>query len=300
MEFEEFSEYICRYLEAFFEKKGEKVSVYKKGIMKNNGLRLTAVTVCRRDYDVSPTIYVENYYNQYKNIKNLDMVMKMVCEAFEDNMYEMKIDVNAYCDFDLAKENIVFRLINRNMNKKKLENMPHLPYKDLAVTFRWVVHMDGECISSAPISNSDMTRWNTDVHTLYALARKNTMRMLPLNIETLFDMLSRKYNMNEFGDITNSKMQLFIITNNMGINGAAAILYDEALQKCADRAGGNIYILPSSIHEMLFVSAEGVDNPEDLRDLIKDANIHVLPKSDILSDNLYYYDCSNKTLDIVH
>ncbi|MGN0395437.1 MAG: DUF5688 family protein, partial [Coprococcus sp.] len=272
----------------------------KNSITKNNGLELTAVTVCRKNYSVSPTIYVEAYYEQYKDTGNLEMVMQSIYKSFEDNMYERKINLDNYFDFESAKDNIVFRLVNRNMNEKNLANIPSVIFEDLAVTFRWVVDIGDESMSSVLISNNDMVRWNTNVQTLYDLAMNNTMRMFPLHIENLFEMLSRRFDLTEYSDIENEKAQLFIITNNVGINGAAAILYSGALERCSEETGGSIYIMPSSIHEMLFVSAEYVENVNELKELVREANANVVCRTEVLSDNVYYYDYTKKTLEIVH
>ena len=44
-----------------------------------------------------------------------------------------------------------------------------------------------------------------------------------------------------------------MLSNTHGINGATAVLYDGMLEECANMVGDDIYILPSSVHELLFI-----------------------------------------------
>lgn len=300
MKYEEFSDYVSKCLLRTFEERGEKVRVYKKSVIKNNGFELTALSVCREDYAISPTVYVEDYYQKYKDTGNLDMVMEDIYKSFDDKMYESKVDTDAFCNFKEIKDNIIFRLVNRSRNEKILKDIPNLPYLDLSITFRWVVNVDTDGMSSVLISNKDMERWNINIQYLFQLSIENTMRIFPLYIENLFDMLNKIYEIDAYENIRNEKGQLYIITNHIGINGASAILYPGAIEKCLEKVGTDMYIMPSSVHEMLFISAEYVEDIETLKELVEEANSTVVHCTEVLSDNIYFYDSKRKSLDIVH
>ncbi len=305
MKYEEFSDYVCKCLVRIFEERGETVRVFKKRVTKNNGLELTALMVCRKNYAISPAIYVENYFQKYKATGNLDMVMEDIYKSFDDSMYESEVDTEAFCIFEEIKDKIIFRLVNRSRNEKMLKDIPYLPYLDLAITFRWVVYVDADGMSSVLVSNQDMERWNINIQYLFQLSMENTMRIFPLCIENLFTMLNKIYNIDEYENngyknLYDEKGQLFIITNNIGINGASAILYPGALESCLEKIGTDMYIMPSSVHEMLFISAAYVEDADTLKELVEEANHSVVHCTEVLSENIYFYDCKRKSLDIVH
>ena len=82
---------------------------------------------------------------------------------------------------------------------------------------------------------------------------------------------------------------MYIITNSYYTNGAAAMLYPGVLARCADMLDGDIYIIPSSIHEVLFVKAGNEVDAKDIIECIILANKNIVKKSEKLSDNLYIY-----------
>ena len=53
---------------------------------------------------------------------------------------------------------------------------------------------------------------------------------------------------------------------------------------------GNFYIIPSSIHELILVPDSEDITPSGLLNMIIDVNDGQLPKEEILSYNLYYYE----------
>ena len=63
-----------------------------------------------------------------------------------------------------------------------------------------------------------------------------------------------------------------MVTNEYDINGATVILYDGLLKKCADMVEDDIYILPCSVHELLFIRAHCSYDESYLRDLVHEAN----------------------------
>ena len=61
--------------------------------------------------------------------------------------------------------------------------------------------------------------------------------------------------------------------------------------------GSDLYILPSSIHEVLAVSAEDRDL-EDLEEMVRSVNQTDVSPEEVLSDNVYKYDAESRTLSL--
>ena len=51
-----------------------------------------------------------------------------------------------------------------------------------------------------------------------------------------------------------------------------------------------MYILPSSIHEVIMIPADRIDDPQKLSSMVHEANTTVVSTGDVLSDSVYYYD----------
>ncbi len=83
---------------------------------------------------------------------------------------------------------------------------------------------------------------------------------------------------------------MYVLTNRQRLNGACCILYQDVLKQVAGRLGDSLYILPSSIHEVIAIPASASGNPKELSQLVQEINIAEVAPEEILSDHAYYYD----------
>ena len=90
--------------------------------------------------------------------------------------------------------------------------------------------------------------------------------------------------------------QLYIATNSDSVLGAGVIMYPGFLKKAAKVLGGNFYLLPSSIHEFLFLPDTGDCDYESLNDMVKTINENEVTLREQLSDRVLYYDCRKEEL----
>ena len=83
---------------------------------------------------------------------------------------------------------------------------------------------------------------------------------------------------------------MVVISNQQNCQGASAITDPETLEKACSMLGTkHIYIIPSSVHELICVPEDSL-SPAELEAMIKEINEGVVSKADRLSDHPYLYD----------
>ena len=86
-------------------------------------------------------------------------------------------------NFLRVKNQIVYRLINREKNKKLLSEVPYMPWKDLAIVFYLLLEMDEHQMQQAAmlIKKEQLEWWNTSTEDLsirmQCLIQKSYCRM---------------------------------------------------------------------------------------------------------------------------
>ena len=81
-----------------------------------------------------------------------------------------------------------------------------------------------------------------------------------------------------------------VLSNETGINGAAALLYPKMPEYIYKTVGGNYYLLPSSVHEFLIVPEKKGINPSELVAIVREVNRTEIEKEEFLSDDIYYFN----------
>ena len=76
-----------------------------------------------------------------------------------------------------------------------------------------------------------------------------------------------------------------------GMNyGAGVLAYPGFLDDAAEKLGGDFFILPSSIHEVLLMRDDGGIKAQELKDIISSVNKSEVMPEERLSDHAYRYD----------
>lgn len=272
-------------------------------VTKNNNVEFTGIIFKQENNNICPTIYLEIYYDMYINGVNLEEILNAIRIVYDKSEHEADCLRASFTHLGKNRDMVIIRLINYYKNKKILENAPYIPFHDLAISFRWIVKKDENGMASALVTNEDMEKWGISVSELYRLASDNTRRMFSYRIDSMFEKLRKvkdeylNFDINELNQYTDNKSMLYVLSNDELLNGASSLLYPGVIESCAEIAGGNIYIIPSSVHEIIFVNEEGTDL-ENLKSTLKEINNSVVSETDILSDNIYYYDRKMKKITI--
>ena len=70
------------------------------------------------------------------------------------------------------------------------------------------------------------------------------------------------------------------------------------MDQAAERVGGDFFVLPSSINEILLVPDNGDMTADALRDMVKDVNAKEVSPEERLSDNVYHYDSKDHVFEL--
>lgn len=282
-----------------------KIKVHK--MYKNNDICLHSIVISYGDQRCVPNIYMDEYYQKYKmGFMSLGQIACEVMKERDIHGHQM-IEPIGKMTWENVQDKVFCRLVNLEMNKKKLENMPYMEYLDLAVTFRLLHSADKTGIASADITYEEMELLGVTEEELFAQARENTEKLFPVEFKSLLStieaMMGRKFGfeVTDTGEKMDSEIagrfEMYVLSNTLGINGAGVILYPDVLKKIAEQLNTDtLYLLPSSVHE--FMVLKEYRSIEDMKSLVKDANHCAVAGMDLLSDNVYKYDRTTDTVEI--
>ena len=121
-------------MEAYF---GDEYKVQVNTVVKNNGLHLTGLTILNRSSNMAPTIYLEHYFELYKNGETMADVCQQIIRVYEYKKIRIEKhkgrcrimsnftveEINLMCVFDAKGRTELIEDIGRVL--------PHLDDKDM-------------------------------------------------------------------------------------------------------------------------------------------------------------------------
>lgn len=261
--------------------------------LKNNDTMRYGIIVRRMGGNIAPTVYIDHFYEDYCNKKNtIDEIAYQIYLALigvdeqENSYYTVSVD------FENCKEKIIYKLISKEKNAVYLSGIPHLPFLDMAIIFLIVHRLSDEGMESICITNELQEKWNVSTKELFELSKKNTPAFLPPIIDTMAHTIESFFGSMGKEILESDKMvpSIYILSNQYRINGATTLLYENLIQKLAEELKSNLYILPSSIHEILLLPDDSEKSLDCLSNMVKDINENHVREEEILSDHAYYYN----------
>ncbi len=326
MTYQTFKQQIRQSLQDAF---GSDVSIILQDILKNNNTHLDGLTVLTPGCNISPTIYLNDYFHAYENGRPISDICTEIRDIYQQNKPAHSVDISFFTCYEKVQSRIIFKLINYERNKALLTDVPHFRFLDLAIVFNCLIGIDPddisqsfseEKISCSPsasgssatilIHNHHLSFWNITKDDLYALACKNTPDLQHYELRNMSDVLKELLSDDDSSAILAppAPFPMYVLSNHTKLNGSACILYQDLLKDFAEHLRSDLYILPSSIHEVLIIPVNSFATPADpllssanspadtcqqsyreLSEMVQEVNATQLSTEDILSDHVYYY-----------
>lgn len=285
--YSEFTKAVVEGIKAYLPESFADASVEICTVIKNNNMKLKGLVISNEDNNVVPTIYLEQFYEKYKAGEGMDDVMASIASLRLKSETKEDFGAKDIIDFEKVKDRIIPRLVNLKWNKLSLTQKPHTILCDLAITYHILLgEKDG--VMSVPIGYDLMNRWKITENDLYEIALKNQPRLCPTKVRSMREVISHMAGFDVGADIP-ADDTMFVITNKQQVNGAAALLDKEAMNKVVDTIGEDFIILPSSIHECIIVRGAGNEDIETISSMINEVNETQVSLEERLSDHPYKY-----------
>ena len=307
MAYEAFLECLLQNLQAAL---GEEFHFILRPLPRNNGVTLDGLTIQGPGAHLSPTIYLNPYYQKLIRGSSLESIVEEILQLYQTTPPPASLTAESVINFEYLKDKIMFRMIHNASNQVLLSDVPHIPYLDLSIIFFLSLERTETGQVTAMIHNSHARMWNVTAKDLWRLARENTPREFPAEIQSMQELLQTMAGDTSQDACDPSLLELllqspietiplYVLTNQTGLYGAACMIYQDILKDFAARLEKDLIVLPSSVHEVLLTPDSPDTSYEDLSNMVRTINTQEVPLEDQLSNQVYLYTRSDDRLRIV-
>lgn len=299
----EYQEFVCA-----IEKKmnlklegGVTASLYTA--VKNNGKVKKGMLVEAPGINISPTIYLEEFYERFSKGESLDTIVEDILNFYQTIRCDKSWNASKIERFDSIRDKIVFKLIHTEKNKELLESIPHTEMLDLSIVFYALLDMNQQGTATMTVCNQHLQSWNVTKEELFTLACENAKRLLPAQLftmqqavdEILHSASQGKKNLLEGAQKTDEDF-MYVLSNPIRSLGAACIAYPEVLDMAGRILEDDYYVLPSSVHEVVLVPESKGMAPDEMDAMVAEINETQVGEEEILSSHAYIYERKTRRL----
>ena len=294
MEYEKFKEEIRKELQG---RLGAGTEISFRNLERNNGIKEEGLEVREKGRAAAPVLHLDELYKAYCGSGSMEEAA--ICGL---RMLERKPLVDAGAvpkTWAAARGRVRAELVHYGWNREGLEGIPHRKFLNLAVMYRMQLALSGSLRAGIRINNGLIQAWGATEEDLYRAAMGN-MEKEGYRIHPLAELLGRMAGIQpgEMPGLPEEVRQQYVLTNGSCHYGAAGMLWGELMEGFAEQAGGNFYILPSSVHDLILLPDDPSVSAEHLKEMVKEVNESTVAREEWLSEDAYYYDSREREVRI--
>ena len=305
MDYDVFKEVVKESIKDYMPKKFVHYNVDVKPVQKVNGtldgLYMQMKETGKEGMAAAPVLYLQELYEDYKSTGDLKGTLETAAMRLLEGMEHAQ--EMAGIAFSEPETKLVLSLINTEQNRELLKDVPNRPFQDLSIVCRYVTSMDQSVVSSVLVNDRIAGSMGLSEEKMFQMAKENTKKIMPPKVADMADIL--KGMLMEEGipeeDVgiilgkTPASFPMYVVTNSCQINGAVSMVFEDILHGLAEETGTDLYILPSSVHEVIAVPAD-IGSPETLAEMVEEVNLGQVPLNERLSNQVYYYEKEQRRL----
>lgn len=301
MEFKEFVKEVADKIKEFLPDAFIEAEVKVNEVTKNNGVKLTGLTIHNEGSNISPTIYMESFYEKYADQgMDLNSILQEIAKVRVEHDVKHEFDASSITDFEKVHDHIMCKLINRDLNNEYLKDKPFTPIEDLAVVYLIDLGENKDGHMTTAVTDKLMDEYGITTAELHDIAMDNLSRadiVFKTMWETLID-LNTALSVFDNEDIKTEmdKSPMYVLTIRDSACGAASVLDQATMDTIAERIGSDYVVIPSSVNEVIVVPYNGAMSLDDMNNMVREVNSTELTEQDILSDHVYMYDTKEHEL----
>lgn len=243
---------------------------------KNNGVVFTGIQRREEGTNISPVVYIDQYY---EDAMSIDEAAAKVDEILKANA-QSSIDVDFILNFENIEPKLKAKLVNTKTSAEVFRSAADVGFDDLII----VPYIDevvnfGEGKGTIKVSNALLERWNKTADEIIDIALKNSASEVV--IKSMREVFIEMGTPEIF--LPSDSNRMIIISNTSKINGAISVLF--ATERLRELFPNGYMILPSSIHEVIAVPL----NDDDMDGMVQEVNAGHVALEEQLGNKAYKF-----------
>ena len=299
MNFEEFKQQLMEDLkEALSRRVGTEIAVEENEVHKLQQESYDGIVIRKENESIGVNVDATRLYSDLEQGRAYEDVLHYAVDIAQKGFEDApKIDISQIMNYEVMKHSLITQLIPVAGNEDMLANIPHKQIEDLALVYRFSVGRDEHGQSTILVKNDMLDRYGITAEQLHQDALENAPLTHPASLRSMQEVMADMMGMKPEEIATGEPMMLVAAVEG-SFMGASVIQYPGFMDQAAEKIGGDFFVLPSSIHEVLLIPDDGTQDYHDLAEMVQTINETQVAPAERLSDNVYHYDKADRVFEL--
>lgn len=253
-----------------------------------NNVTKAGLSISEKGSTRSIAIYFDDFYPEYLNGVSLSQISRDIVEINLEHEFPEVLDID-FADYKTIKDKLRIRLVGSEHNAAYLKAGIYQTHPMGAEVVYVELQRSSEGTMVSRVTHSMVEEWGVPEREVFAAALENTQKKEPASFLPLIEGIDVILGMVNLEVNEVNKEEPYVLCNKNRDNGASVLLYPGMLEELHEKMGGDFYILPSSIHEVMILSKEAGLPVEELNSMIKEINREMVHPQEQLGNVAYEF-----------
>ena len=290
MDYREFVDQISEDLKKVLPDELQGVKITARQVDKLQGASYYGITVQPENSNIGISMDLSSAFEAMENGRSYDVVLAELGTAVADG-FSNRPNVRAaeLMDYEAMKDKLMVQVVPTAGNEEMLAGIPHVEQEDMSLVYRFVIETNEQGSATTLVTNQMLENYGISAEQLHADAMANAPEQFPASVRSMQEVLAEIMGI-EPEMMPGEPGGMYVATCNQGVNGAGCIFYPEFMDQAAEKLGGDFFVLPSSVHEVILLPDTGDMSFHELESMVQEINATEVQPADRLSDSVYHYD----------
>lgn len=227
-----------------------------------------------------------NVYPELDEVTDEEAAEQVIRIYEEQKAKDIQFDIEKFMDYEQMKSSLIICL--RQPTSEECTDIKRAWF-DMEMYIRAIIDINSEEMSTVTVRPEHIKMWEISEDELFNIAIENTKHrtyIRPLK-EVVLERAPKEER--EFIEACMGLDNNYIVSNREMQYGASAFLDIETIEAIAEKHESDVYIIPSSIHEiLLYVDNVGM-TIDDINEMVRSTNESCVEPNERLSNHAYKY-----------
>lgn len=251
-------------------------------IEKNNGQKRSGLHIYIPGNILGVCIYWDSIFDICAEDDPEEEIADCICQMTEKAM-QAEFQETTLLDWEQVKPMLYKKVVNYERNQERLQTIPHQRYLDLAEVYYVRIPLSEKGWGTSEVTFHLLKQWG--------IREQELMEQAERNMEAdNYQIISVEQVLQDMGVPFQESlgMGFYMVTNQRREFSAGVIASPKLMKQFMEQLGGDGYLIPSSVEELLVIPVEEGIDPDGLRNMIREVNQACVSSNDFLSNQLYY------------
>ena len=302
MTYDAFLDQMKKDLEAGFAEdlpaKYSQVKIGIRDVEKLQGESYRGISFRVGDAPIEGNLNIQQAYQAHEAGVPYESILRDTQEAIIQQVDRMpQFNIGEISDYASMKANLMMELIPQKGNEERLAEVPHQKVEDMALIYRMDMGDSPGGKMTSVVTNQNMLAYGITAEQLHQDAMENAPESHPASLRSMREVMAGMMGMEPDPPMPGEPVML-VATTRDSFMGASVIQYPGFMEQAAEQIGGDFFVLPSSIHEVLIIPDDGHQDYHELEAMVQSINQAEVAPADRLSDHVYHYDQTDRVFEL--